>query len=174
MRIDVAALTQGTNKIETTGDAESLDLTHNEVTLDGPVAVELTLNVYGEDIRIDGVIRAKIVEECSRCLVEFTRTLEAEMHLYAAAGSATGRGDALEDEEAEAEDGYLVHDGRQLDLRDEVRSAILLSCPMQPLCSPDCKGLCPECGGNLNNNQCSCGARRADPRWKGLEKLRGQ
>jgi uncharacterized protein len=171
MRIDVAALTQGTNKIETSGDAESLDLTHNEVTLDGPVAVELTLNVFGEDIRIDGEIRAKIVEQCSRCLVEFTRWLETEVHLYAAGSSAGG--DASEDGD-EADRGYLVHDGRQLDLRDEVRSAILLSCPMQPLCSPDCKGLCPECGVNLNHHQCSCGPRGVDPRWKGLEKLRGE
>ncbi len=174
MRIDVAALSQGTNRIETTGDAESLDLTHNEVSLEGPVAVELTLNVFEENIRIDGVVHAKIVEECSRCLVEFTRPLEAELHMYAAGGSAAGRAGLPEGGDEGGEEGFLVHDGRQLDLRDEVRSAILLSCPLQPLCSPDCKGLCPECGGNLNYNQCSCGSRGADPRWKGLEKLRGQ
>jgi uncharacterized protein len=81
--------------------------------------------------------------------------------------------DEDEDEGEEAEGGYLFHDGRQLDLRDEVRSAILLSSPMQPLCGPNCKGLCPECGANLNDSKCSCDARPVDPRWKGLEKLRG-
>jgi uncharacterized protein len=94
----------------------------------------------------------------------------------APAGKAPARGESDEDEdEEEATDGgYLFHDGRQLDLRDEVRSAILLSSPIKPLCGPDCKGLCPECGANLNESKCSCEARPADPRWKGLEKLRGQ
>jgi len=175
MRIDITSLTQGTNRIKLAGNAESLDLTGGEVVLVGPVAVELTLNVLDENIRVDGLIRTEVAEDCSRCLAEFKRPLEVEIHLYAAGKGSRGNFDALEvEDERDPAEGFLTHDGRELDLRDEVRSAILLSSPMQPLCRPDCKGLCQECGGNLNEGNCSCGGRRADLRWKGLEKLRGQ
>jgi uncharacterized protein len=186
MKIDISKLEQGTNKLQLKGDAETLELEEGDLHLQAGVLVDLTLSVYEENIRIDGVARTEVEEECSRCLDLFKRGVEAEIHLYAAAGKAalgkaagtkaSGRAgeDEEEDEEEEAQGGYLFHDGRQLDLRDEVRSAILLSSPMQPLCDPDCKGLCPECGANLNDGKCSCDARPADPRWKGLEKLGGQ
>ncbi len=175
MQIDITALDKGVNKLELSGDAESLELTEDEVRLDSPVVAELTLNVFNEDIKIDGVVRAEAVEECSRCLETFIREVEAEVHLYAVpAGRVSGAGRSEEDEEPEPGDGYLAHDGRELDLSEEVRSAILLATPMKPLCKPDCKGLCPECGGNLNQNQCSCGARKVDPRWSALDKLRGR
>lgn len=180
MRIDITELEHGKNELRIEGDAEVLDLDEGDIKLVCPVVVNLELDVFEENIRIDGVVRGEAEEECSRCLDSFRRQFEAEIHLYAAAGkgaergSSRGRLDEEEEEEEYAEGGYLFHDGRQLDLRDEVRSAILLSSPLQPLCGPDCKGLCPECGANLNEGECSCEARPADPRWKGLEKLRGQ
>lgn len=175
MRVDIKSLSQGINELELVGDAESLDLKECEIVLKAPVRVDLALNVFNEDIRIDGVVRTDCAEECSRCLEDFGRKIEAELHLYAAARSAVGRkNSAGDEEEVDTGEGFILHDGRQLDLREEVRSAILLSSPMKPLCQPDCKGLCPVCGGNLNHGRCSCGPREVDPRWKGLDKLRGQ
>lgn len=171
MRIDITTLRQGVNRLDLTEDAESLEIKWDDSALVAPVKISLDLDVAGDDIRIDGVVSTVKEEECSRCLRTYSRDLEAEIHLYAV--GARGRRRDPEPEEDPGE-GMLVHDGRQLDLWEEVRSAILLSTPMQPLCSPECKGLCPGCGANLNDGRCTCSEREIDPRWKGLEKLRGQ
>jgi uncharacterized protein len=171
MRIDITVLCDGPNRLELSGDAESLNITEDEARLAGPVKVVLDLVVAGNDIRIDGTVNTIVEEECSRCLAVYRRKMEAELHLYAVGADSRLRGPKPDEDRGE---GLLVHDGRRLDLSEEVRSAILLSTPMQPLCSLDCKGLCPNCGANLNEGQCACEGHRTDPRWKGLEKLRGQ
>jgi uncharacterized protein len=171
MRIDITTLRQGANQLDLIEDAETLEIKWADSALGGPVKVSLELDVSGDDIRIDGVVSAVVEEECSRCLRIYKRDLEAELHLYAV--GARGRRRDPEPDEDQGE-GMLVHDGRQLDLWEEVRSAILLSTPMQPLCALDCKGLCPGCGANLNDGPCKCSQREVDPRWRGLEKLRGQ
>jgi len=168
MHVDISALEEGLNRLELRGDAEALDLPPEDAVLEEPVVVDLRLEVLGENIRIDGKIRTAVLEECSRCLERFKRPVEAEIHLYAVREGAGGLEEAGEEEE-----GLIVHDGRRLDLRDEVRSAILLTAQLQPLCRADCKGLCPGCGENLNYGSCTCAAGRVDPRWKGLEKLSG-
>jgi uncharacterized protein len=171
MLIDITTLREGANQLDSTLDAETLEIGPDGAAVAAPVEVSLELNVTGNDIRIDGVVSTAIEEECSRCLGTYRRDLEAELHLYAV-GARGRRGDPEPDEDQG--EGMLVHDGRQLDLWEEVRSAILLAAPMQPLCSPACKGLCPACGANLNDGLCKCSEREIDPRWKGLEKLRGQ
>ncbi len=66
------------------------------------------------------------------------------------------------------QDEYLIPEGGKLDLGDICESGIILNLPSRFLCAEDCRGLCPECGTNLNTGACSCGGRRVDPR---LEKL---
>jgi uncharacterized protein len=48
---------------------------------------------------------------------------------------------------------------------------LLLSVPMQALCQPDCKGLCPTCGADWNEGPCDCPSEEVDPRWAGLADL---
>ena len=57
------------------------------------------------------------------------------------------------------------------DLTDELRECIILSFPSNPLCSEDCKGLCPRCGADLNKGKCSCKPHGGDVRWGGLDAL---
>ena len=58
-----------------------------------------------------------------------------------------------------------------IDISDDIRQMILLSIPLKLLCNEDCKGLCPKCGKNRNNEQCDCREDQADPRWQGLAGL---
>ena len=53
------------------------------------------------------------------------------------------------------------------------REVVLLDSPSTPLCRPDCAGLCPTCGTNLNEGSCDCAPPPADPRWAGLAGLTG-
>ena len=70
----------------------------------------------------------------------------------------------------EAEMGFYEGDG--LELNDVLREFVLLALPMQRLCSENCKGICPECGQNRNQNECSCRTTVVDNRWAALKELR--
>ena len=72
----------------------------------------------------------------------------------------------------ETEIGYYQKDS--LSLEDVLREQVLLALPVRTLCKPDCKGLCPRCGENRNNQACSCDEGPSDPRWEALADLRGR
>ena len=57
------------------------------------------------------------------------------------------------------------------DLTDDIRQNIILNLPMKLLCRESCKGLCTNCGANLNEKQCDCKHTAEDPRWEALKKL---
>ena len=87
---------------------------------------------------------ATAVSRCSRCLEPVQVPLRAGI-------------DALYAREPDPEDPDLyVFEGNALELEDAVRDALLLELPMQFFCKPDCKGLCPVCGVNLNRQACTC------------------
>lgn len=75
---------------------------------------------------------------------------------------------ALNDEE---NDTFLLVENESIEAGRSVREYILLELPTKFLCKPDCKGLCPQCGKNLNEGKCSCSARQVDPRLEILKKL---
>ena len=70
------------------------------------------------------------------------------------------------DPETVDEEGYS---GKEIDLQPAVREQILLSVPPPPLCREDCKGLCPQCGKDLNEGECGCDRTVLDPRWAALK-----
>jgi len=73
------------------------------------------------------------------------------------------------------EDNYFVADpsSDSFQIDDLVRETIILALPLKPLCSEDCKGLCPVCGTDLNKSQCNCIKKETDPRWEKLKGLLG-
>lgn len=73
--------------------------------------------------------------------------------------------------EEQDDDTYVVVTDERLDLEELLREDILLDLPSKYLCSPDCKGLCPKCGKNLNEGDCGCEAEEIDPRLEVLKSL---
>jgi uncharacterized protein len=71
-------------------------------------------------------------------------------------------------EQAEEE----TYTGKVIDLDPIVREQLLLALPSYPVCSEGCKGLCPVCGGNLNERECGCDRHVPDPRWAGLKNVK--
>jgi len=59
-----------------------------------------------------------------------------------------------------------------LEIGERVRQLILLALPLKPLCRPDCRGLCPLCGQDLNEGECGCKREAPDSRWEKLKALR--
>ena len=107
-------------------------------------------------------------ERCSRCLRQLAvpMRLDIEEEFIATVDVRTGA-KLARPEEPEA---FLISAQQQLDLEEVVRQAWALALPMQPLCRPDCKGLCARCGTDLNESVCTCSPEE-DDRWSPLKKL---
>jgi uncharacterized protein len=72
--------------------------------------------------------------------------------------------------EVPEDDEYLIEEGT-IDLNVLVNDAVILNLPIKHLCSPECRGLCPYCGANLNRGDCGCRVEEIDPRLEVLRKL---
>lgn len=123
----------------------------------------------GEIYKVDGdkIIDLKITytyeEDCGRCLEPFVReeitTLSGEL--------VRKTDEIIEDEEKE----IIYYSDEKLDITDDIIDMIVLSLPMKPLCSDECKGICPQCGTNLNREKCNCVVEDTDPRFAILKDL---
>ena len=123
-----------------------------------------------KDIRLRGRLSTGLELQCARCLEPVKQDVEREFELlYRPLGADAGR-DELSVTAAEAEIGYYQGDG--ILLEDVLREQVLLALPLKVTCREDCKGLCPHCGKNLNEEQCSCNVPMEDPRWAALKEIR--
>jgi len=126
---------------------------------------------FVNDIRLRARYSARFEVLCARCLDPVPVPLSGDFDLIFRPADA----DADSGERAitvdETEIGYYEDSG--LLLEDVVREQVLLSLPNRTLCTPDCKGLCPSCGQNLNSASCNCDKAAADPRWNALAGLAG-
>jgi uncharacterized protein len=148
--INLGTLRPGASTVEVRSEAQELDLLPAEWP--GDVQGRLNLDRTGELVSVRGPIRATARLECVRCLETFDLPVEVALTVVADRGGGPRRL-----EEDLAADSYMkFHDGRQLDLREEAREALLLDLPITPHCRQDCRGLCPRCGANLNEGPCGC------------------
>ena len=121
---------------------------HGRVRVEGVFDVDRT----GNQIALVGAVRSVARLECDRCLRTFDRSIQADLTVVAdRSGSARGL-----EEDLERDRHMMFHDGRQLDLREETRDALLLELPISAHCEESCKGLCPRCGADLNLGPCGC------------------
>jgi len=127
-------------------------------------------NQVVQDIRVKGKLDTSVEVLCARCLEPVVHQVERSFDLlYRPLGIDSGHAE-LSVTDAEAEIGY--YEGEGLLLEDTLREQVLLALPLKTVCREDCKGLCPICGKNLNEVQCSCEDRLEDPRWAALKEIR--
>jgi uncharacterized protein len=120
-------------------------ITSSRVPQGSSVAVEVVLESVHGGIMARGRVRAPWVGECRRCLGQAKGEVEVEVNeLF----------EPLADPD-DTERSYPL-DGDQLDLEPMARDAVVLELPLAPLCSPGCRGLCPQCGANRNEGPCRC------------------
>jgi uncharacterized protein len=111
-------------------------------------------------------------ESCSRCLEPLEETLRFDFAEEFFAPPELRSGHTVDEDEIDAE-AFMIDEQQMLDLTEAVRQYREASADMQPLCRPDCKGLCPNCGWNLNLGDCDCNKEPIDSRWATLAALRG-
>jgi len=137
-----------------------------------PVQVRGRFTKVTEQVYFQGTIRGTLAVPCSRCLDTIHSDFAAEMRVVYLPPSTRLHIEGEEGVDPEDELDLYMHDGVTLDLQPPVHDYVLLAFPVQPLCRPDCAGLCQVCGGNRNEVPCACQADAADPRFALLQQLR--
>jgi uncharacterized protein len=125
-----------------------------------PVEVDLRLEAVMEGVLASGRAWVTLSGECARCLEPLEDDLEVtlqELYVYP-------ESDAEEDEASRLE-------GELLDLEPVLRDAVVLALPFRPVCTPDCPGLCLECGARLQDDPGHAHEESIDPRWAALSTL---
>ena len=126
-----------------------------------PVELDLRLESVTEGVYVSGTAQARLVGECARCLDPLTDEIAVEL------GELFAYPDSVTDETTDADELPRVVD-EHLDLEQTVRDALVLALPLAPLCRPDCRGLCPECGEKWADLAADHGHETLDPRWAAL------
>jgi uncharacterized protein len=154
MQIDLRDLPDGLSELELDLPAESFGLAKSEAVLEGPLHVRLILDRRGDEIWIRGKADGSTRLECSRCLADYGQNLDLEFDVFCA---KVQNPNVVSHKAVDEEDGGVhFHDGRVLSVDGEIREAVILGLPMQPLCRETCAGLCPRCGEDLNQGPCRC------------------
>jgi uncharacterized protein len=125
-----------------------------------------------QDIRLRAGYKGNFEMPCARCLDPVAQRLEEDFDLlFRPAGVDTG-GSEHAISTSDTEIGY--YEGGRLAVEDVLREQVLLSLPARALCQQECKGLCPRCGRNRNNEICDCDTSQVDARWTALANLRSK
>jgi len=121
-------------------------------------------------------LRAAVVIDtsCSRCLVPFGYPMEIELEevFRQQVDPATGRKIKADEAEEADEESFEIGLDHVIDTTEAVRQYVEMATAMQPLCRPDCPGICPQCGTDLNLSLCDCDRTPTDPRWSALAALK--
>jgi uncharacterized protein len=122
-----------------------------------------------EGVLVTGRLSTRVQLTCDRCLSVFAQPIQFELEdeFKPSIDIVSGASLPLDPEDQD----NLIDDHHILDMTEVVRQRLLLSLPLHALCRPDCRGLCPTCGQNLNEGACNCHAERGDPRWAALREL---
>lgn len=154
-------LQEGTSRsYRTTMDLSSVDV-NGVYPFVSPVEIACTVENHAGYVQLKAQAAFRFSIPCDRCAAQVEqRYVYPFSHVLVL---------SLENEEDGGE--YIQVDDYKLDLDELIRSDILLELPTKFLCREDCKGLCPDCGKNLNEGACNCQTHQIDPRLEVLKKL---
>jgi len=124
------------------------------------------------DIRLRGEFSTRLEMRCARCLEPVQRDVTANFDLIYRPLGAVPRPAEAAISQAETEVGY--YQGSGLQLEQALAEQVLLAVPLRELCTADCKGLCANCGKNLNAESCECQPAQGDSRWAALENIKSK
>ena len=121
---------------------------------------DIRMTRTSEGLYLEGRLESEVDQECDRCLIPLSNELTADL------------GDLLYYPPRPGSDPVdNIPETGVLDMRLLIREHFLLNMPMHSLCRAECKGLCPECGGNLNDTTCEHPEVDMDPRLAALKSL---
>jgi uncharacterized protein len=169
MNVNVAQISEdeGLNLRHLYAEGEP-ELSGDDSRLAGRTALDLQATRAGLQVRLAGNVKATVQFDCDRCLKPLSVAVDQSFDLLYVPPLGAGE----EHELGEDDLSIAFYQGDVIDLDDLVREQIELAIPMARLCGDECRGLCPDCGANLNEGKCACGVEQVDPRWTALKELK--
>jgi uncharacterized protein len=151
-------------EINAAGDCEFFD----------PLDIRLGVRFIGRMVAVEGRFSTQVRLSCNRCLEAFVSPLKSRFYLTYTSDMPLQTESVGDDGvELRAEEmGLNLIKGEEIDMRDAVQSEIVMAIPIKPLCAKDCKGLCPQCGSDMNEGDCGCKTESIDPRLAVLKRLK--
>ncbi len=137
-----------------------------------PLNVDLEIQKRSDHIRVQGTLQGTLQVACHRCLKPFSWPLDEKVDVYLVQEDSLKRS---EETELEAKDlDYEFFDGIIIEIDQLVAEQIFLALPVKILCSENCRGLCSNCGADLNEEPCSCEKNSARSPIVGLEAMKAR
>ncbi len=156
MKINIASVLRNDGASKAfSGQVElgAFDYIGSTLSFEKPLLVEGTVTNIGGAIEISALITGEYKTDCSRCGKDVCEKLAVELF------------ESLDSEFSEIDEECITVSGNVIDISGSIEASIFSSIPMQFLCREDCKGLCPVCGTDLNENECNCEVEVYDPRF---------
>ncbi|HBA83170.1 MAG TPA: hypothetical protein DCZ95_03655 [Verrucomicrobia bacterium] len=121
------------------------------VRVEGPIRYDFFVQIVSQELIVQGSLNVKLQVRCSKCAEFFSTTLAdlSFLRAYEITGSTSS-----------------------VDVTGDIREELLLDVPSFPVCSDACKGLCPQCGKNLNEGKCGCRPPSGNDGWSALDSLK--
>jgi uncharacterized protein len=166
MKMDLSRLRdENVSSIVLNGQVEKdqVDIDGRRIRFIEPIKYEGEIYKVDDDYLIHIDVIYKYEEICGRCLEPFIK----EERTFLSGKLVKKSDETMEDEEGE----IIYYSDEKLDLTEEIMTMVYLSLPMKPLCKVECKGICPQCGANLNVEECNCIVEDIDPRFAVLKDL---
>jgi uncharacterized protein len=154
---------------------EGMDVELNEnislesVKTASPLHAVLNVRTIGSEVLVNGMLEGEVELLCSRCLNAYTMRVRLQINVVYEPSEVINKEEHYKLKSDELDTGFYKND--TLDADEVLVEQLLLNLPMKPLCSPECKGICPKCGADLNVLSCNCGVSEIDTRLKVLEQL---
>jgi uncharacterized protein len=144
-----------------------------EIRFVQPIRIHMGATLAGETVSIEGELRTVVHLRCSRCLTPFDLNIRSAFAVTAVAAAADSSADAAagEIELAADEMDVLLYSGDSIDMSEEIAQQVIMALPFTPLCKETCKGLCSQCGANLNRSACPCTAQDTGNPFAALKNL---
>ncbi len=172
MIISLVRLPEEGHRFEHLYELDGLDLSDEDFALSVRPLVSGRVDRTGVDVRVRGHLQAQITAPCDRCLELVALPVDRQFDLYYTKSDAeTADVGERELQLGDLDFGFL--DDEEIDLDELVREQLTLSLPVRVLCREDCRGLCPQCGTDLNRGICDC-RPPIDPRWQALADLKSE
>lgn len=164
MTIDVSGILKELGgRIEVNGEVEigEFEFSGERYSLEAPLKVSGIISNNGKALVLTADVEAELCTRCARCLDE----------IIVDAGFSMEESFAQSESKIPEDDEIIVFDGYTIELDDIIEDNLIMNIEGRYLCEEDCKGLCPQCGANLNDGECGCNREFIDPRWSGLADL---
>jgi uncharacterized protein len=141
-----------------------------DTRVEGPIHVSGRVLKEGDNLRLQGEVSLDLVTLCTRCGETIHYPLAGKFEIILIKGAEPTRDEETELTPEEIATNY--YNGMEADLAPFFQEEVAIQVPIQPLCRPDCAGLCTVCGQNLNVGQCGCEKEEPDPRLAVLRNLK--